>query len=85
MEMDTDYIVWIEVADAGRATQACQDLEDLDARAEDDHELNPHGRVIAFTATADDEQDAMERGYRAIKRLAGAGIDAHVQRVAKAT
>jgi hypothetical protein len=85
MEMDTDYTIWIEVADAGRATHACEQLEDLDARAEEDHELNPHGRVIAFTATADDEQDAMERGYRAVKRLADDGIDAHVQHVAKAT
>ena len=85
MEMDTDYTIWIEVADAGRATQACAALHDLEARAEEDHELNPHGRVIAFTATADDEQDAMERGYRAVKRLSDDDIDAHVQRVAKAT
>jgi hypothetical protein len=85
MEMDTNYTIWIEVADADRATEACRQLQDLDARTEEDRALNPQRRVIAFTATADDEQDAMERGYRAVKRLSDDGIDAHVQRVAHAT
>jgi hypothetical protein len=85
MEMETEYTIWIEVADADLAKRACEDLEDLDARAEEDHQRNPHGRLIAFTATADDEEDANERGNRAVQRLAEEGIPAHVDRVAKAT
>jgi hypothetical protein len=83
MDMDTEYTVWIVVGDPDRVADACSQLEDLEAAPEADEETDT--TLVAFTTTADDEDDAADRGVHAVERLADAGIDASVARVAKAT
>src|SRR5688572_33374064 len=85
MEMDTEYTVWIELDDSARVGDACHELEDLEAAPEEEADDEASGSLIAFTTTADSEEDATDRGEHAVQRLADAGIDGTVSRVAKAT